>query len=170
MTTTGGAPYAVPVPPPRAPRDTTRTIAVVALVLAVVAVLGQLLTALLPMLVFGAFGLFGAGFDEGSAVFGPMDPGSGMGESYGVTMPGESGQPLSGTAVSAALAAVEPFTGRSMRCEGVAEVQPGAMSACRTVDGSPTYVVVELDGEGQADLRWFSSDAMMDMGFEGYAP
>ncbi len=41
------------------------------------------------------------------------------------------------------------------------QVRTGVLTACRVPGDQLTYVVVELDGAGHADLHWFSPDAMM---------
>jgi hypothetical protein len=136
--------------PPRATRDSTRTIAVVALVLSGVAVLGQLVSGVVPLLAFGAFGLVDPGFEE--------DPGPGAStatdSSFRVDVPGAwSEQPVDGVSLASALAVTDPLLGRSLRCEDVPLVRPGALGVCRTLDEPTTYVVVELDGAGHGDVR-----------------
>ncbi len=155
MTITGGP--ARPVAPARTARDNTRTIAVVALVLSGVALLGQLLSALVPLLFFGVLGLVVPDFEEG----GGMVPESGT--SFGMTVPGPVGRPMSSDELEALVAMAEPPVA-AVRCEDVPEVRSGALGVCRGLDGPTTYVVVEFDGAGHADVSWWSAEPLFGVG------
>ncbi len=153
MTITGGPPRTTA--PARTLHDTTRTIAVVALVVSGVALLGQLVSGLVPLVAFGAFGLFDPGFEDSGGYV------SETGSSFSVPFPAYSGDAVSGQEAAAAVAATEPFLGRPVRCEDAEPVRPGMMMACRTLDEPRTYLVVELDGAGHGDLRWFAPDSVV---------
>ena len=155
MTITGGPARAAA--PAHSVRDSTRTIAVVALVLSGVALLGQVLSALVPLLFVGVLGLVAPGFEDG----GGMVPESGT--SLGMTVPGPVGRPVSSDELEALVAMAAPPVA-AVRCEDVPEVRSGALGVCRGLDGPATYVVVELDGAGHADVSWWSAGPLFGLG------